>query len=49
MNTLSCRIVVSEFELKSRYYVHFLKNTFGKAMNLFILPAMRQIVPLMFF
>ena len=26
-------IVVSEFELKSRYYVHLQTNTFGKGMN----------------
>ena len=35
-----CGIVVSEFELKSRYYVHFQANTFGKGMNPLILPAM---------
>ena len=33
-------IVVSEFELKSRYYVHFRINIFGKGMNLLILLAM---------
>ena len=33
-------IVVSEFELQSRYNVHFRTNTIGKGMNLFILPAM---------
>ena len=33
-------IVESEFELQSRYYVHFWTNTCGKGMNLFILPAM---------
>ncbi len=26
-------IVISEFELKSRYYVHFRTNTLGKGMN----------------
>ena len=26
-------IVVSEFELYSRYYVHFRTNTFGKDLN----------------
>ena len=26
-------IVVSEFELKSRYYVHFWPNTLGKSMK----------------
>ena len=33
-------IVVCEFELKSRYYVHFRTNTLGKGMNPLILPAM---------
>ena len=33
-------IVVSEFVLQSRYYVHFRANTFGKGMNPLILPAM---------
>ena len=33
-------IVVSEFELQSRYYVHFRTNTLGKRMSVLILPAM---------
>ena len=33
-------IVVSEFELHSRYYVHFRENTLGKGMNPLILLAM---------
>ena len=33
-------IVVSEFVLQSRYYVHFRANTPGKGMNPLILPAM---------
>ena len=33
-------IVVCEFELQSRYYVHFRANTLGKAMNPLILPSM---------
>ena len=33
-------IVESEFELQSRYYVHFQANTLGKGMNPLILPAM---------
>ena len=33
------RIVVSEFELQSRYYVHFLENTTEKGMNPLILPS----------
>ena len=34
-----CEIVAREFELQSRYYVHFWKNTLGKGMNPLILPA----------
>ena len=33
-------IIVSEFILQSRYYVHFWANTLGKVMNPLILPAM---------
>ena len=33
-------IVVSEFVLQSRTYVHFRANTLGKGINPFILPAM---------
>ena len=33
-------IVESEFELQSRYYIHFRTNTLGKGMNLLILPSM---------
>ena len=33
-------IVVSEFELQSRYYIHFRAKTFGKGMNPLILPTM---------
>ena len=36
-NVQSCSIVVSEFELQSRYYVHFRINTLGKIMNALIL------------
>ena len=32
-NVLDCYIVVSEFELQSRYYVHFRTNTLQKGMN----------------
>ena len=35
-----CEIVVREFVLQSRYYVHFRANTLGKGMNPLILPAM---------
>ena len=30
---MDCEIVVREFELQSRYYVHFQANTLGKGMN----------------
>ena len=33
-------IVVSEFILQLRYYIHFQANTLGKGMNPLILPAM---------
>ena len=33
-------IVVSEFVLQLRYYVHFRANTLGKGMNPLILPTM---------
>ena len=39
-NMMDCDIVVSEFELQSRYYYHFLSNTLGKGMNLLIPQAM---------
>ena len=35
---LRCGIVVREFVLQSRYYVHFRANTLGKGMNPLILP-----------
>ena len=37
---MDCGVVVSEFLLRSRYYVHFRANTSAKGMNFFILPAM---------
>ena len=40
VKALDCRIVVSEFVLQSRYYIHFRANTLGKGMNPLILPAM---------
>ena len=49
VKAMDCRIVVSEFVLQSRYYVHFRVNTLEKGMNPLILPAMGWIVPLMFF
>ena len=40
VKTMDCGIVVSEFVLQSRYYVHFRANTLRKGMNPLILPAM---------
>ena len=40
VKAMDCRIVVREFVLQSRYYVHFRANTLGKGMNPLILPAM---------
>ena len=40
VKVIDCGIVVREFVLQSRYYVHFRANTFGKGMNPLILPAM---------
>ena len=40
VKAMDCGIVVSEFVLQSRYYVHFRANTLGKVMNPLILPAM---------
>ena len=40
VKTMDCEIVVCEFELQSRYYVHFRANTLGKGMNPLILTAM---------
>ena len=40
VKAMDCGIVVSEFELQSRHYVHFRPNTLGKGMNPLILPAM---------
>ena len=46
VKAMDCGIVVREFELRSRYYVHF--RTLGKGMNPLILPAMGKIVTLLF-
>ena len=40
VKAMDCGIVVSEFELQSRYYVHFRANTLWKGMKPHILPAM---------
>ena len=39
VKVMDCRIVVSEFELQSRYYVHFRTNFLGKSINPLTLPA----------
>ena len=39
VKTMNCGIVEREFQLQSRYYVHFRANTLGKGMNPLILPA----------
>ena len=49
VKAIDCGIVVREFVLQSRYYVHFRANTLGKGMNPLILPAMVKIAPLLFF
>ena len=48
-NGLDCDHEVSEFELQSRYYVHFWTNVVAKSMNSFIPPFMGYIVSLQFF
>ena len=40
VKALDCGIVVREFVLQSRYYVHFRENTLGKGKSPLILPAM---------
>ena len=40
VKAMDCGIVVSEFVLQSRYYIHFRANTLGKGMISLILPAM---------
>ena len=40
VKAMDCGIVVGEFVLKSRYYVHFRANTLREGMNPLILPAM---------
>ena len=37
VNMLDCDIVVSEFELQSRYYIHLRIYNLGKSMN-FLIP-----------
>ena len=40
VKAMDCGIVVSEFVLQLRYYIHFRANTLGKGMNPLILPTM---------
>ena len=40
VKAVDCGIVVREFVLQSRYYIHFRANTLGKGMNPLILPVM---------
>ena len=40
VKAMDCGIVVREFVLQLRYYVHFRANTLRKGMNSLILPAM---------
>ena len=40
VKAMDCGIVVREFVLQSRYYVHFWANNLGKGMNPLILLAM---------
>ena len=40
IKAMDCGIVVSEFDLQSRSYVHFWTNTLGKGMKTLILPVM---------
>ena len=49
VKSLEYRIVISEFELQSLYYIHFQTNTLAKGTNPIILLAMGQIAPLLYF
>ena len=40
VKAMDCGIVVREFILQSRYYIHFRANTLGKGMNPLILPQL---------
>ena len=48
-NVQDSSLKVSKFKPKSRYIIHFRRQTFGKNMKLFIHPAMGKIVSLLFF
>ena len=49
VKVIDCGMLVSEFELQLRYYLHFQTNTLEKGMNRLTLLAMGYIVPLLFF
>ena len=49
VNAMDCGIVVSEFELSSRYYVHCRTNTLRKGSKPFLLPALREMIALLSF
>ena len=42
LKAMDCGIIVSEFELQSRYYVHFWTNTLGKGVYPLIILAEYQ-------
>ena len=46
---LGCDIVLSKFELQSRYYIHFQTHTFWKGINFPTLTAMSEVVLLLLF
>ena len=48
-NVLDCDIVVSEFKLELRYYVHFRTNIPGKGMNPFISTSYKLTVSQLFY
>ena len=48
-NVLDCDIVVREFELQSRYYIHNRVYTYGEDMNNFIPPVIGWITSQMSF
>ena len=49
VKAMDCGIVVSEFELQLRYYIHFRTHTIGKDIKQLILPTIGYIVRLLFF
>ena len=49
INVLIFDIIVSDFEIQSRYYIYIRTDTFGKGMNFFTLLSKGLIVPLLSF